>query len=164
MALPPESHRLRPDHLPTPFSAEQIRIGSQVGRRILMREGGPDEAPTYRRIVMVANDAESATHEYTPTDADGRPIGPSVERRSTWLELQAHASQPAATTSCDETTLELAWGTEPCWRYVVRDDDGETRFWFAKGVAGMPVLTEQWTDGVLTERREMIANDIPRSD
>jgi hypothetical protein len=164
MALPPESHRLQPDHLPTPFSAEQIRIGSPVGRRILMREGAPNEPPTYRRIVLVANDAEGATHEYTPTDADGLPMGPSVERRSSWLELQAHASQPAATTSCDETTLELAWGTEDCWRYVARDEDGETRLWFAKPVAGMPVLFERWTNGALADRREMIANEVPGSE
>ena len=85
-----------------------------------------------------------ATQAFTPTDVAGVPLGPTVERRSTWLELQGHASQAADTTTCDEATLELAWGPEPCWRYVVTEPAGETRFWFAQRLPGMPVVVESW--------------------
>jgi hypothetical protein len=166
MPLPPESHRLRPDHLPTPFSADQIRDACPVGRLIRIRETEPGRDPTFREVRYLAADPEGARQAFTPTDADGQPIGPSVERRSTWLDLQGHASQPADRTTCTETTVELGWGVEPAWLYVVRDEEGgaETRFWFAQRHAGMPVVVESWTGGELVERREVISTAVVGSD
>jgi len=163
MALPPDSHRLQPDHLPTPFSAAQIRDGCPAGRFIVLREEEPGAATTYRQIRFIQTDADGATQAFTPTDADGMPIGPSVERRSTWLELQGHASQPADRTTCEETTVDMAWGTEPCWRYVVTGPDGETRFWFAQRLPGMPVVVESWEHGRLSGRSEMVASSTAES-
>ena len=163
MALPPESHRLRPDHLATPFSADQIRDGCPVGRLISVRHEEPGAAPTYLQIRFIQADVDGATHALTPTDADGLPIGPSVEGRSTWLELQGHASQPADRTTCEETTIDLAWGAEPCWKYVVTEPDGETRFWFAQRLPGMPVVVESWEHGRLTGRSEVVASSTAGS-
>lgn len=162
MPLPPDNHRLQPDHLPTPFSAHQIRDASPTGRLIRVRTEIPGEPPTYRRIEYIATDDEGATQVFTPTDADGQPIGPGVTREATWLDLQRHASQPADRTTCEEATLRLSWGVEPCWLYVVRDDGEETRFWFAQRLPGMPVVVESWAGDRLTERREVIAKDSPR--
>lgn len=160
MALPPESHRLRPDHLPTPFSADQIRDGFEVGRVISLREEEPDAEPGYRQIRFVQADAEGAIHAFTNTDADGVPIGPTVDRRSTWLQLQGHASQPADRTTCEEVTIELSWGPEPCWKYVVTEADRETRYWFAERMPGMPVVVESREHGRLTGRTEMLASSM----
>ena len=99
MALPPESHRLRPDHLPTPFSADQIRDGCRVGRTIHLREEVPGEETTFRRIVFIEVNRETAVQEFQATDANGQPLGEATRRTSTWLDLQRHASQPADTTS-----------------------------------------------------------------
>ncbi len=55
--------------------------------------------------------------------------------------------------------MQLTWGIEPCWLYVVRDEDEETRFWFAQRLPGMPVVVETWVGDRLTERREVIAKD-----
>jgi hypothetical protein len=159
MPPPPESHRLQPDHLPTPFSAAQIRDASPTGRLITVRDEVLGEPPTYRRIEYVATDDEGATQVFTPTDPDGQPIGPGVTRHGTWLDLQRHASQPADRTTCVETSRQLSWGIEPCWLYVVRDEDGETRFWFAQRLPGMPVVVESWVGDRLTEPREVIAKD-----
>jgi hypothetical protein len=165
MPLPPESHRLWPDHLPTPFSAEQIRDACPVGRLIRIRETTPGREPTFREVRYLAVDSEGASQAFTPTDADGRPIGPPVERRSTWLDLQGHASQPADRTTLTETTVELAWGEEPAWLYVRDEDgDGETRFWFAQRHAGMPVVVESWAGGELRERREVTSTAVVGSD
>lgn len=164
MSLPPESHRLRPDHLPTPFSAAQIRDGCPVGRTIRLREESGGEVPTFRRIVFTEVNAESSVQELQATDAAGTPLGEASHGRSTWLDLQRHASQPAEATTVDEVRLALPFADLDCWLYTVRTSDGELRFWFAKELPGMPVQIEQWVDGALAARSLMIANETPPSD
>lgn len=159
MPMPPESHRLRPDHLPTPFSAAQIRAGCPAGRTIRIREDAAGEEPSYRSIVFTGVDAETTTQELQPTDADGRPVGEPMVGHSSWLDLQRHASQPADTTEVAEVALELPFGTFDCWLYTVLRPDAELRFWFAKELAGMPVQIEAWVDGALASRTLMVAND-----
>jgi hypothetical protein len=161
MPLPPESHRLQPNHLPTPFTGEQIRDASPTGRLIRVRTEAPGEPPTYGQIEYLATDHEGATQVFTPTDPDGQPIGLGVTRQGTWLDLQHHASMPADRTTCEETTRELTWGTELCWLYVTRDGGEETRYWFAQQRPGMPVVVETWAGDRLTERREVIAYQLP---
>lgn len=163
MPLPPEAHRLQPDHLPTPFSAAQIREASRAGRTIRMRDEAPGEAASFRRIRVIEVDAEGAVHEYQATDPDGTPLGESSRRRSTWLDLQRHASQPADATTVDEVELTLPFGNFACWRYVVRDAGAELRFWFAQPLPGMPVQVEEWSAGALTGRFTMIAIDWGRA-
>jgi hypothetical protein len=161
MALPPESHRLQPDHLPTPFSADEIRVGCPAGRTIRIREETPGEAPAFRRIRFTRVDLELAVHELQATDPDGEPIGEPSSGSSTWLDLQRHASQPAAATTVEEVALTLPFGELACWLYTVRAPDAELRFWFAKALPGMPVQIEEWVDGALAGRSVMIANEMP---
>jgi hypothetical protein len=163
MPPPPEDHRLRPDHLPTPFSADEIRAASPVGRRIRIRTDA-GAGPTWREIRYLATDADGAVQLFTPTDANGEPIGAGVERRSAWRDLQGHASFPADQATVEEKTLDLAWGTEPCWLYRVSDGETEMRYWFAQRLAGMPVVVETSIDGELTERREMISTTATGTD
>lgn len=159
MALPPESHRLRPDHLPTPFSAAEIRAGCPAGRTIRTREETPGEAPTFRRIRFTDVDHETAVQEFQATDAAGHPLGDPSFRSSTWLQLQEHASQPAGASMADEVVLALPFGDFDCWLYTVHAPGAELRFWFAKDLPGMPVQVEEWTDDELAGRSVMIAND-----
>ena len=161
MAPPPESHRLRPDHLPTPFSAAQIREGCPVGRTIRLREESAGEAATFRRIVFTEVDGETSVQELQATDADGTPLGEASPGRSTWLDLQRHASQPAEATTVEEVRLALPFGDFDCWLYTVRAPDAELRFWFAKELPGMPVQIERSVDGVPIGRTVMIANEGP---
>ncbi len=160
MPLPPDSHRLRPDHLPTPFSAAQIRAGNPAGRTIRVREEAPDQPPSFRRIVFMEGDAETSVQELQVTDADGAPIGEASLGRSTWLDLQRHASQPADATTVQELRLKLPFGEYDCWLYTVRGPDAELRFWFAKELPGMPVQIEKWVDGSLAGRSTVIASEI----
>lgn len=159
MPLPPESHRLQPDHLPTPFSAAQIRDGCPAGRTIRMQEETPGQASTFRRIRFTHVDEETAVQEFQATDEDGRPIGEPTLRDSTWLDLQRHASQPADATTVEEVPMTLPFGDFDCWLYTVRAPGGELRFWFAKELPGMPVQVEEWIDGSLAGRSVMIADD-----
>lgn len=160
MPLPPESHRLRPDHLPTPFSAAQIRAGCPAGRTIRIREETPGEASSFRRIRFVQDDGETAVQEFQATDENGLPIGEPTLRQSTWLDLQRHASQPAKATTVQEVILELPFGDFDCWLYTGRAPAAQLRFWFAKELPGMPAQVEEWVDGSLTGRSVMVASDL----
>jgi hypothetical protein len=161
MPLPPESHRLQPDHLPTPFSAAQIREGCPAGRTIRLREEVSGQQATYRRIRFTRVDDETAVHEVQVTDEVGMPIGEPTVGDSTWLDLQRHASQPADATSVQEVALALPFGNFDCWLYTVRTPDGDLRFWFARDLPGMPVQVEEWVEGSLAGRTTVIANDQP---
>lgn len=159
MPLPPQAHRLQPDHLPTPFSAAQIRAGCPAGRTIRIREESPGQASTFRRIRFTQVDDEMAVQEFQATDEEGRPIGEATLRDSTWLDLQRHASQPTATTTVEEVPLTLPFGEFACWLFTVRVSAGEVRFWFAQELPGMPVQVEKWVDGAVASRTVMIASD-----
>ena len=136
MSLPPDANRIQPDHLPTPFSAADIRAGCPFGRTIQLQSEAPGGELTFRQIRFVDVDADGAVQEFQSTDREGRPIGEPTRHRSSWLDLQRHASQPASATVIDEVDLELPFGTEACWRYTVSSHDGSATFWFAKGRAG----------------------------
>ncbi len=98
--------------------------------------------------------------ELQAIDSDGAPIGEPTRRRSSWLDLQAHASQPASTTVIDEVDLALPSGTEDCWRYTVRSGDEHTVFWFAKARAGPPVQVEERVRGTLVLRWIVIEDRV----
>jgi hypothetical protein len=160
MALPPDSNRLQPDHLPTPFSAADIRAGCPAGRTIHLQSEAPGDEPTFVQIRFVEADADGAVQEFQPTDREWRPIGEPTLRSSSWLEFQQHASQQASATVIDEVDLELPLGTEQCWRYTVSDSDGSRIFWFAKTRAGMPVQVEKRAGGELVSRSLVIADEV----
>jgi hypothetical protein len=161
MTLPPEAHRLQPDHLPTPFSAEQIRAGCPPGRTIHLREETAGESPTFRRIRFMTTDANGGAQELQATDPEGHPIGEPRTGHSTWLDLQRHASNPVEGTTIEEVALSLPFGDFDCWLYVVHGSDSELRFWFAKELPGMPVQVEDWSGGELVGRTSMISIDGP---
>ncbi len=158
MSLPPDANTIQPDHLPTPFSAADIRAGCPVGRTIQLQSEAAGGELTFLRIRFVEVDADGAVQESQATDREGLPIGEPTLRRSSWLELQHHASQPASATVIDEVDLKLPFGTEACWRYTVSARDGSFTFWFAKGRAGMPVQAEEHAGGELVSRSVVIAD------
>ena len=160
MSLPPDSNRIRHDHLPTPFSAIEIRAGCPLGRTIQLRNEGPGGELTFRQIRFVEVDSDGAVQEFRSIDAKGVPIDEPTRHRSSWLDFQGHASQPASATVIDEVDLALPFGTEACWRYTVIGPDECVTFWFAKGRAGMPVQVEQQVGGELVSRSVVIADDV----
>ena len=115
---------------------------------------------TFRRIRFVEVDTDGAVQEFQSTDASGLPIGEPTRHRSSWLELQQHASQPASTTEIDEVDLALPFGTEACWRYTVSGREERATFWFAKARPGMPVRVERHVGGELVSRSVVIADEV----
>lgn len=105
-------------------------------------------------------DADGATIERKRLDADGQPTGPVDATRSTWAELQGHASFPADKTTIVADTLKLPSGVLDCLRYTVTDGSNVDTFWFARSAPGMPVKVVGREAGRVTSTVTMIDDRV----
>lgn len=139
---PPESHRLQPDHHPTPFSAAQIRDGWVLGRivRSVMTRAGAE--PFVHVTKNVGADDEGGTYEVWTETVDGTRLSEPEEGHSTWLELQGHASMPIDATTIEPMTVDVPMGRFEGCRYARTDGDRVDTFWFALSLPGAPVRIE----------------------
>jgi hypothetical protein len=152
---------LAPDLLPTPYGAAAIRDGNPPGtRRVYLVRSGSDlfvERSEFRE-----HPEGLARFRQARFDLGGTPLGEPAEGDATWEELQAHASYPRAETTRSEATCTTAAGTFEVWLYDWRQPGAEGkpptrhRVWFAKDLAGPPVLYEMTADGELVFRMELI--------
>ena len=144
-----DAHRLRPDHHPTPFSADEIRAGCPPGRtvRSLVLEKGAE--PYVQITLFVSGDGVGAEQESWTETPDGVRLTEPRRRRSTWLEFQGHASMPAATTEIVEEDIDIPAGRFACLRYTRREGDTIDTFWFARSAPGMPLKFEEREAGEL---------------
>lgn len=161
--LPPPDHRLEPGHHPTPFSAAQIRAACGPGRRNEYRVTTADGASHHTVWWFEDGDADGATIARHHADLDGNPMTEVTRSRSSWLDLQRHASYPAATTQIEHGEITTPAGTFACWCYVAADGDDVTRAWFARSLPGPPVLVTTTRDGVAVFRSELVAVTDPRT-
>ena len=138
-----DPHRLRPDDLPTPFTADEIRVGCPPGRtvRSLVIRAGSE--PCVQVTRFVSGDADGADRESWTETPDGVRLTEPERDRSTWLEFQEHASMPAATTIIAEEEIDIPAGGIACLRYTRRDGDSVSTFWFARSAPGMPLKFER---------------------
>jgi hypothetical protein len=155
-----DPHVLHPGHAPTPFTAAEIRDRCPAGRTMRLRVE-PEEGEAYeRRIRFVEVDEAGAVQEFTRLSASGDAVGDVVTHRSTWLDLQEHASYPAERASIEPDELELPFGRLACLRYTVDGDGDEVeRFWFARSLPGMPVRYESVRGGRVVAATTMVANE-----
>ncbi|MDP9272615.1 MAG: hypothetical protein M3O93_03645, partial [Chloroflexota bacterium] len=153
-----DPHQLRPDHLPTPFTADEIRAGCQPGRTLRTRvvRAGQDEVVHVTRFVSA--DAEGAEQESWEETPEGTRLSDPQRRRSTWLGFQEHASFPAATTEVAEEEIEIPAGRFACLRYTSRDGESVSTFWFARSVPGMPLRFEERVNDVVVFSSTAIEN------
>src|SRR6266487_4892550 len=127
-----DPHQLRPDHLPTPFTADEIRLGCPPGRtvRSLVVRPGADQYVHVTRFI--SGDPEGAEQESWDETRDGIRLTEPERNRSTWLEFQEHASMPTATTHIEAVDIEIPAGQFACLRYTRVDGDSVSTFWFAR--------------------------------
>jgi hypothetical protein len=157
-----DAHQLRPDHLPTPFSAAEIRVGCPPGRTVRALVVRPGQPPYVRITRFGLGDSEGADRETWTETPDGTRLTEPEHDRSTWLEFQEHASMPIATTVIDEEEIEIPAGRFDCLRYISREDDDVSTFWFARSAPGMPLKFESRTpDGELRFSSTAIENVMP---
>jgi len=150
--------RSNADHLPTPFTAEQIRNGSPEGHTVDIRTDHPDGTVTFERVEFVQCDDEGATLRSGPVDESGQPVGAAREARAAWTDLQAHASFPAAAATRVEDTVSSPLGADmTSLRYDVNAGDRTMTFWFSLAHPGMPVrFTTTLPDGTTEQTTTVI--------
>jgi len=159
---PPAEHQIDPDHLPTPFSAAQIREACAPGRsnRFRVTSGAATSVTVWE--FFAGDDAGGWGRSWSEA-TDGTPGDDVSESYSTWEDLQGHASYPMDRTTVEPALLEIAAGAFECWLYQSSTDDGSlTRAWFARNLPGPPVLFEMVADGQVVNRSELIEFVDPR--
>ncbi|KAA1416778.1 hypothetical protein F0U44_16410 [Nocardioides humilatus] len=156
MTEPIDPHVLEPGHAPTPFTGDQIRAATKVGKtlRRVVEEAG--EAPYFLISRFVQVEEQTAVLERFRESLDGEPIGEPVRNEMPWLGLQRHASFAAEATTIEPETLDTPIGLLDCLRYTVRDGDEEDVFWFAKDLPGMPIQQLSRVDGEVVSTVTMV--------
>ena len=144
-----DPHRLRADHLPTPFTADEIRDASRPGRTVRSLVVSAGAEPHVRVMRVVSSDADGGERDFWTETPDRRPLSDPEREQSTWLELQAHASMPADITRIHEETIVIPAGRYDCLRYTRADGEMVDTFWFAKSAPGAPVRFEKRRGGEL---------------
>ncbi|HEX5135633.1 MAG TPA: hypothetical protein VFY93_01550 [Planctomycetota bacterium] len=150
---PDDPHRLRPDHAPTPFTADEIRDACGEGRTDSFRIERDGQKPLTHTMTFLKGDREGVDMEFTTKTEDGKVAEP-VKRHQTWKDLQAHASFPEGDTKLSEEAVEVPAGKFECVLYTVHrggDDAPTLRLWFAKKLPGPPVkMTTEQTGKVVS--------------
>lgn len=161
----PADRRMRADHAPAPYTAEQIRAGCPDGRRSTYYISNPGESDYLRIFRFEGGDEEGTTVGIRATALDGRPLQRLRESRAPWTALQSHASFPTPATEIGRETICLAPGWFHCMRYTVRTPQAPpgsySVLWFARELPGPPVRMERYVGGALTERMTLYRQHVP---
>ena len=158
MAEEKDPRVLRPGTLPTPFTAEEIRKGCPVGRTIHLRVEAPGRPPTHRVNVFVECDEEGALISRSEATPEGEATGEVESDRSSWLELQRHASFPESRTTVTEDVIDSAMGRLDCLRYTYVEQATVVDYWFARDLPGMPVRVVSTTSGTVLSEVTMMSS------
>ena len=113
-------------------------------RSLVVRAG---DEPYVLAWGVVSGDAEGSERDVWTETPDGERLTEPERAYAKFLELQAHASMPAATTRIDEETIEIPAGRYECLRYTRVDGDTVDTFWFAKTEPGAPLRFEKSVGG-----------------
>lgn len=161
--MPAESHRMQPDHHPTPFSAAQIRDGFVVGRELrslIVRTGGEPYVLARRNL---SADGETGVYEAWTETPEGDRTSEPEQGSSTFLELQRHASMPVATTTIEPVEVDVPMGSFDGLRYTRVQSDAVDTFWFALARPGAPLRIESRVGGDLVFASTAISERQPGS-
>jgi hypothetical protein len=130
---------------PRPFTLEELRAGLPVGTRLRLRIRKAGEPEREERWEVTSADAEGCVIASQVYDAAGQLVSDEGSARSTWVELNEHATFPAARTVKEASTVEVPAGRFDTWLYTVVGTPGEggadfvKRYHFARNLPGPPV-------------------------
>jgi hypothetical protein len=163
---------MKPGHAPTPFTAEEIRNACPQGTAVVLRRESMDQVVTVTHTFAKC-DEEGADVELTVTNEEGKELGKQT-KRSSWKEMQEHASFPEPDTKITEETVEVPAGKFECLLYTVVQDTAGKRIrksmHFAKKLPGPPVKMVFEMDGkvqftmTLVERKAAAPKDEKKPD
>lgn len=127
-------------HLPTPFTADEIRAEWIEGLELVMRRSTPD-GESLERWRVISADEDGVDIEFSPIDALGRPVGEPRLQRSGWEDLRDHARFPADRASRTRVVETTPLGELEGWLYTVKEpEEGVvSNYFFAESLPGAPV-------------------------
>jgi len=150
---PPETE----PHLDSPFSWEQIRDATVVGRRYTWRVQAGGQTTGIRALEFEAVDPEGAVLQSVAVGLDGEVGQANTERMVTWAELESHAHFSVERTAVSEAWVEVPAGAFDALVYTVSEESGgTTTFWFARDLPGAPVLVETAAGEQASTRMELV--------
>lgn len=133
---------------PTPYTAEQIRDATHVGRTYTFRIEAAGQPPVLRTLTFVHIDAEGADVRSEVHDEQGHELQPATTAHATWDELRRHAEFPRDAVTTREESVTVPAGTYPSVVYTVHHDDGSIEhFYFAHTMPGAPVQFDMERNG-----------------
>lgn len=137
---------------PFPYTPDELRAANPVGRKLRYRIVRA-RLVSFQEFLFVAADADGATIQGTAFDEQGTIKGEPKLERTSWTELQAHASFPADETTIDDSEVTTPLGTLKTKLYSVTQDiagsSSHTLMHFAADPtwAGPPIATSVTVDG-----------------
>lgn len=133
-----------PAMAPTPYTAEQIRDATHVGRSYEFKREIPGVPTTLRTMTFVRVGPNDADIKTTVKDEAGAEVEAETTSTSTWEELRKHAEFPKAMLAVTEESVPVPAGIYDCMVYTLTDASKPeievTRFYFAKNMPGAPVF------------------------
>lgn len=143
---------------PAPFTADQLRTGCPVGRRIVYKIEEEGKPVVRRTMEFIGNDANGAEIKGTTTDASGKEIE-SGASKATWTELRSHGEFDKNRLEIKHRTVSVPFGTLETTVYKVDAADGTvTTYYFADTLPGPPVLIYVDKDGKRIRTQTMESN------
>ena len=158
--LVPESNRMKTDHAPTPFSAEEIRKGCPDGRLTSYLIEIPGKPNSYSMTRFVEPNREQTGFENWTTNLQGKIIGKPKRIDAKWRDLQAHASYPEKFTSIALDKITIPAGSFECLRYSVQMEGDLKKLWFARALPGPPVKFEHYKNGSRVFSMILVKNEV----
>ncbi len=169
--LPPESNRMRPDHLPTPFSAEELKAWNVPGYQTTYLVEAEGREPLTVLTQWLPSEGGKGVFVSQEMSSRGELLGKPQKASADWKELQSHASFPVSATQVSTVEIEVPAGKFTCWRYDVErpvpSGEGEPKtlvmsFWFARDLPGPPVLMQHRLEGRVTMTMTLLSHKRPK--
>jgi len=144
------------EHLPTPYSAGEIRDAFRVGFVMTTQNWTPaGEEVSVTRVESWSPEEVQISVYFL--DASGKILDGEQTFDTTWEELRGHALFPNSTSTRDRIRLETALGELEGWLYDVRGEGGaRSEFFFADGLPGPPVLYRHYEGDTKVFQAEQI--------
>jgi hypothetical protein len=151
---------------PHVHTLDELRAGIPQGTRIRLGIAVAGQPTVEQRWEFVKVDAQGATIASQVYSEAGELLQDEGTGTSTWEELYRHADFPAATTTREESSVEVPAGKFDTWLYTVPKvgEDGSPevhRYHFAKAMPGPPVLYTAERGGSEFFRMTMLERTAP---
>ena len=139
--MPPESNRMHPDNLPTPFSAVQIREAFTPQGTVRMEVHESKKPVRFEVMRITAGSNGTSEGSAWSEDATRKRLGTVETFPVNWKALQSHASFSAKYCKLRRQTITTPLGTFSTLLYEDRNEETNetTRFWFAAEYPGPPI-------------------------